>query len=302
VEFISRKGTFYGTYREEKRKGRESMTNHLSSVLDNFERAGKLNVRARDLRSALPGISDEGLRKAVHRQQQRGRLAGISRGSEHWLIVPLQHAAMGAPPLESWLHQYMNKTLTTPYYVAMLSAAEVYGASPYAVMVTQVMVTQVMVPERRRAITVGRHRVEFHTRARLEEMPTQWHETPDGGFKISTPELTVLDIIQHESMLGGIARVQEVLRGLWMHCSQDAIIETLDTMENVSLAQRLGALMELDGKDGLSPSVECWLDGRALRLVHLGGTRELGDNALAAAPIDERFKVLIPADLKDANA
>ena len=272
------------------------MANHLNSVLNDFERSGKLNVRASDLRAALPGISDEGLRKAIIRQQRHGRLVGISRGSEHWLIVPLQNAAMGAPPLESWLHQYMSKTIMTPYYVAMLSAAEIYGASPYAV-----MLTQVMVPERRRAITVGRHHIEFRTRARLTDMPTRWHETPDGRFKISTPELTILDIIQHEGMLGGIPRVLEVLRGLWMHCSQDAIIETLDAVQNVSLTQRLGALMQIEGQDSLSPLVESWLTGRTVQLVPLSGTRKPGDNPSASVSIDERFKVQIFADLRNAN-
>jgi hypothetical protein len=114
--------------------------------------------------------------------------------------------------------------------------------------------------------------------------------------------LTVLDIIQHESVLGGIPRVLEVLRGLWMHCSQDAIIETLDAVQNVSLAQRLGALMEMDGQDNLSPSVERWLSSRPLQLVPLSGTRKPGDIKLVSASIDERFKVQIPGDLRNANA
>src|ERR1700756_4457906 len=120
----------------------------LSAVLDAAERSGRLNLRTQDIRAAMPGVSAEALRQALHRQQRRGRLIRLSRGSDHWLIVPLQHAAAGAPPLEVWLDRYMSKTLGIPYYVALLSAAETYGASPHAV-----MVTQVMVPERRRAIT-----------------------------------------------------------------------------------------------------------------------------------------------------
>jgi len=110
----------------------------------------------------------------------------VSRGSEHWLIVPLQYAIAGSPPLETWLDSYLRKTLQVPYYVGLLSAAEVYGASPYAV-----MVTQVMVEHRRRTVIVGRHEIVFHTRTRIETMPTRWHETADGRFRVSTPELTV---------------------------------------------------------------------------------------------------------------
>ncbi|WP_219271057.1 type IV toxin-antitoxin system AbiEi family antitoxin [Rhizobium sp. K1/93] len=191
----------------------------------------------------------------------------------------------------------MNKTLMTPYYVAMLSAAELYGVSPYAI-----MVTQVMVPERRRAVAVGRHRVEFQTRSRLDEMPTGWHETSDGRFKVSTPELTVLDIIQHESMLGGIPRVREVLHGMWMHCSKDAVAKTLDAVNNVSLAQRLGALMEMDGQDELSLPVERWLKKRPLQIVPLTGGRQTVDNKSVSQFVDHRFKVRIAANIGNANA
>jgi len=38
----------------------------------------------------------------------------------------LQYAEAGSPPLETWLDAYLRKTLNTPYYVALLSAAETY--------------------------------------------------------------------------------------------------------------------------------------------------------------------------------
>ncbi len=88
----------------------------------------------------------------------------------------------------------------------MLSAAEIYGASPWAVMVTQVMVA-----ERRRSITVGRHQLVFHVCTHIERLPTRWHEAPDGRFWVATPELAALQIVQRESQLGGMARVHEVL-------------------------------------------------------------------------------------------
>jgi predicted transcriptional regulator of viral defense system len=137
-------------------------TRSLSAVLDAAESSGKLNLRMEEIQAALPDVSAQALRQALHRQQRRGRFVRLSRGSGHWLIVPLRHATVGARPLETWLDRYLSKTLRIPYYVALLSAAELYGTAPYAVMVTQVMVA-----ERRRAITVGRHELVFHTHARI---------------------------------------------------------------------------------------------------------------------------------------
>jgi predicted transcriptional regulator of viral defense system len=264
----------------------------LSEVLDAAERAGKLNLRTDDIRKSLPHLSADALRQALHRQQRRGRLVRLSRGSDHWLIVPLQYAVAGTPPLETWLDRYLSKTLEIPYYVALLSAAEIYGASPYGVMVTQVMVS-----ERRRPITVGRHEVVFHTRSRIEDMPTRWHETPDGRFKVGTPELTALELVQRETASGGISRVREVLGVLWPACTSHGLYEALEALQEVPTAQRLGILLALDAQDALASEVLQWLRDKQLRIVPL----ESGQAPNASSEVDVAFKVRVPADIGSAG-
>ncbi|MFV0277318.1 MAG: type IV toxin-antitoxin system AbiEi family antitoxin [Parahaliea sp.] len=264
----------------------------LSGVIDAAERAGKLNLWLQDIREALPDASSTALRQALYRQQRRGRLVRLSRGSDHWLIVPLQYATAGAPPPEAWLDRYMSKTLGLSYYVTLLSAAEIFGASPYAV-----MVTQVMVPERRRPITVGRQEVVFHTRARIENMPTRWHETPDGRFKVGTPELTALELVERAALVGGTARVREVLRELWACCTPQGLTEALDALQEVPTAQRLGALLALEEQDALQLRVAQWLRDKALRLIPL----ERGQAREAPSEVDATFKVRLTFDAGSAN-
>jgi len=96
--------------------------------------------------------------------------------------------------------------------MTLLSAAEAYGVSPYPT-----TVTQVMVPAQRRPITVGRQRIVFHTRANITPLPIRWHETADGRFLISTPELTMLDLIRRQELVGGVDRVSEVVAELAAH-------------------------------------------------------------------------------------
>lgn len=264
----------------------------LSAVLDAAERSGKLNLRIQDIRAGLPGVSAAALHQALHRQQRRGRLIRLSRGSDHWLIVPLQHADVGAPPLETWLDRYLSKTLGIPYYATLLSAAEAYGASPYAVMVTQVMVS-----ERRRSITVGRYEVVFHTRARTADMPTRWHETPDGRFKVGTPELTALELVERATVVGGMARVREVLRELRASCTPQGLTEALEALQEVPTAQRLGALLTLENEGALASRVADWLRDKPLRLVPL----EYGQTPNTPSEVDANFKVRLAADPKSAN-
>lgn len=223
----------------------EAMPQYLSDVLDACERMGKLNVRGEELRARLPDTTPEALRKALYRQQRAGRLVRLSRGSDHWLIVPLQHAAAGSPPLEAWLDPWLRKTLGTPYYVGLLSAAETYGASPYAVMVTQVMVA-----DKRRPVTVGRHELVFHVCSRIEAVPTRWHESADGRFKVSTPELAV-----------AIGKPEEEWLGVFIHeaCHMEQWIEQSPAWTNVFVKGReavdwIDAWLE--GKEGLPEPIE----------------------------------------------
>jgi predicted transcriptional regulator of viral defense system len=264
----------------------------LSAVLDAAERGGKLNLRTSDIAQALPGVSADALRQALHRQQRKGRIVSASRGSEHWVIVPLQDASAGAPPLEAWLDAYLSKTLGLPYYVGLLSAAEVYGASPQAV-----MVTQVMVPKARRPVEVGRHRLVFFERSRIPDMPTVWHETMNGRYKVSSPALTGLELVARQQMAGGIARVMEVLQGLIPDITSVGLSAALDALDEIPTAQRIGVLLMQANQPNLADLLATWLESKRTRRIALSpGVTDTGPCTL-----DARFKVVVPDTIQQAN-
>lgn len=268
------------------------MQSPLTDLLDAAERSGKLNLRTADIAQALPGVSAEALRQALHRQQRKGRIVRASRGSQHWVIVPLQNASAGAPPLETWLDAYLSKTLGVPYYVGLLSAAEVYGASPQAVMVTQVMTAGV-----RRPVQVGRHRLVFLKCARVADMPTRWIETPHGRFKVSTPELTAIDLVARQQGAGGIARIVEILQTLAPDMTAQGLTAALDAAQETPSAQRLGALLSRLDQDSLANMVAHWLTNRRTRRIPL---TPVGDMQ-GPSTLNTRFKVNLPDTLLPAN-
>lgn len=268
------------------------MRSSLVAILDAAERGGKLNLRTADIAQALPGVSADALRQALHRQQRKGRIVSASRGSEHWVIVPLQDASAGAPPLETWLDAYLSKTLGLPYYVGLLSAAEVYGASPQAV-----MVTQIMVPKARRPVQVGRHRLVFFERSRIPTMPVAWHETTHGRFKVSSPALTALELVARQQMAGGIARVMEVLQALIPDITNEGLSAALDALDETPTAQRIGVLFIRANQPNLADLVATWLETKRTRRIALSpGATDTGPCTL-----DARFKVLVPDTIQQAN-
>lgn len=261
----------------------------LSTIIDDAERAGRLTLTGAQIAAALPDSSPAALRQALHRQQRRGRIARLARGADQWVIVPLMYAQSGAPPLESWLHRFLCFALHIPYYVGLLSAAEAYGIAPYAPTVVQVMVSK-----QRRPITVGRQRLVFHTRVRITDMPTRWHETPDGRYLVSTPELTMLDLVRRRGLAGGTGRVLEVIEALGAYASSEGLTAALIAADDTPAAQRLGALLSRRGSK-LAETVAGFLKGRPLRTVALcsGRTDQLHE--------DERFRVLLPERLSESN-
>ena len=269
------------------------MRNDLNDLLDAAEKRGILNLRTTDISKALPEVSPEALRQALRRQQEKGRIVRASRGSGHWVVVPLQDASVGAPPLEAWLDAYLSKSLQIPYYVGLLSAAEIHGASPQAVMVTQVMVGKT-----RRPVQIGRHQLVFQARAHPETMPTQWHETPHGRIRVSTPELTAVELVSRQQLNGGVSRAFEVLQGLVDSFTLEGLTMALDAVQEVPTAQRLGALLAKANRPALASLVRTWLDKERVRVVALSP----GDSADGPASLDTRFKVLIPDSFQPTNS
>lgn len=265
----------------------------LRQFVDFAERSGKLNLRTADIAKGLPDVSAEALRQALQRLMRTGRIVRASRGSGHWVVVPLQDATVGAPPLESWLHDYLAKSLGIPYYVGLLSAAEAHGVSPYAV-----MVTQVIVPKPRRPLQLGRHRLVFIGRADVEKMPTQWHETPNGRFKVSTPELTALELVHRQELAGGAFRVFEVLQAMSPTLGAAAMTVALDAAHDVPAAQRLGVLFQLGGHVQLAELVLSWLSDKRIRTIPLS-PGAAGDEPTRLDPV---FKVSVPVNFQSANS
>jgi predicted transcriptional regulator of viral defense system len=265
------------------------MKSRLSAVLDDAERSGRLMLTDTQIAASLPGTSSEALRQALHRQQRLGRIVRLARGTGQWVIVPLMHAQSGAPPLETWLHRFFASALKVPYYVGLLSAAEAYGVAPHAP-----AVIQVMVQKQRRPIVVGRQRLTFHTRARMSDMPTRWHETPDGRYLVSTPELTMLDLLRRQELAGGGLRVAELVEGLSAYAHREGLTAALNAVRDTPNAQRLGALLSQQSSE-LADTVATFLKGQKLRPVTLapGGAEQNREDA--------QFRVRLPERLGKSN-
>src|SRR5438876_2791970 len=153
-------------------------------------------------------VTETGLSATAARNQLlrlRHRVVRVSRMHQFFVIVSPEHMSIGAPPVAWWIDDYF-KWLGHPYYLALQSAAATYDSTPQAIQVAQVITDRP-----RRQITVGRLRVRFFIKRRIERTPTQPLANAYAPLQVSTPEATAFDLIRYASRIGGMGRARETL-------------------------------------------------------------------------------------------
>lgn len=122
-----------------------------------------------------------------------------------YVAVPAQYRTWGVIPGLDFIDAMM-RTLNRQYYVALLSAAELHGASHQRPQVFQVMVDRPVAGR-----DLGRVRLRFYTNRKLADLPSQTRNTATGQARIATPAVTCLDLASRPNDAGGLNNVATVL-------------------------------------------------------------------------------------------
>ena len=120
---------------------------------------------------------------------------------------PVSISVLGPPP-PSWYIDDLMRHEGHPYYVGLLRAAELHGASHQAVMEFQV-VTDKKMPE----LHIGRSRIDFSYRKDMAAVIAgiEDRKTDTGRMKVSSVALTALDLVRYPHAAGGIDHVANTL-------------------------------------------------------------------------------------------
>jgi predicted transcriptional regulator of viral defense system len=244
----------------------------LSGFVDDTQAAGRYTFLGTEAQAALR-VSDAALDKAVLRLKGRGRLIAPRRG--FFVIVPTEYRAAGAPP-PSWFIDDLMRFLGQPYYVGLLTAAALHGASHQQSMVFQVVTNRPTRPAR-----AGRARIEFHSARGVADAPAASMQTETGSMRVSTPETTAFDLVKFSSACGGWSNVATVLSELAERIDPGALY-ALAELRKTPEVQRLGFLLDQVGQSRLADALLRALAARRYRPVPLAGDEPSGDLAPAA--------------------
>ncbi|MDE2281169.1 MAG: type IV toxin-antitoxin system AbiEi family antitoxin, partial [Actinomycetales bacterium] len=122
--------------------------------------------------------------------------------------VPPEYRTWGALPATYFIDSMMRAAQRS-YYVAFLSAAELHGAAHQRPQVFQVMVNR-----RLHDRDFARVRVRFYQDKNLVQKRTVDMNSAVGHVRVSTPEITALDLASNLDAGGGLSNVATVLTEL----------------------------------------------------------------------------------------
>ena len=262
---------------------RSSLASYASSLL-----AAGRGVFSADEAQKEIGISRGAFLDAAERLQRRGQLIRPRRG--FYVIVPPQHSTTGAPPPE-WYIDALMRHEKRPYYVGMLTAAAAHGASHQAVMEFQV-VTDKLLPD----LVAGRTRIVFSYRKDMAAVSAgiEDRKTQSGYMKLSSPELTALDLVRYPQAGAGLDNIATVHSELAERLQPEKLASLSGAFEK-AVVQRLGHLLGRLGHPQIAEAMFAALSVRGpLPWVELD-PKQAGDPDLSPMPSerDERWRVIV---------
>ena len=208
---------------------------NISDWIHSREIRGKSTFSIVDVKDAFAERPSKSINTELSRQVSRGRVQSVYRG--FYVIVPVQYQLKGVVPPVYYIDGLMDY-VGKPYYVGLLSAAAMHGASHQRAMKTQVMT---VVP---RIKASGKNSLlDWSYRQEIPEAFVMKKNAEMGTLRYSGPELTAVDLVQFASHVGGYQRVATVLAEL-MDSVDIERMHGLISFTSVTTIQRLGYLLE----------------------------------------------------------
>lgn len=255
----------------------------LSEWLDELVAQGRTSFTTSDANIAHGG-EDAAVQGVLRRLRAKRRIASPLRGFH--LILPPEYRALGClPPV--WFADDLAAHLRSPYYVALLSAAELHGSAHQ-----RPQMFQIMLPCPHRPVRCGGVHLGFTMRNNVAEMPVVTRNTPKGTVRIATAETTAFDLVGYADRVGGLDRVAAVLSELVESLDAGALLAQA-SLSPLPWSQRLGYLLEHVGAANMANKLEQWVRSRSASIVPLdvahpddGGPRDPRWRLIANAHIE----------------
>ena len=216
-------------------------------------------------------------------------IANVYKG--FYVIIPVHYVLRGSVPATYYIDQLMDY-LSKPYYVCLLSAAELLGVAHQRPQQFSVMTTY----PRRQFVSTRNVTIDWFYRDKLPEAALMTKNTETGTIRISNPLLTAVDLVQNQQHVGGLSRVATILEELIEQIDIQNQFRTLVPFVKTVTWQRLGYLLDNIIEDkGNANELYNQLRSLSARMVY----KPLSTSAQNdSTPRDTRWKININVEIE----
>lgn len=214
-----------------------TVTNYIKHLLSYEEYSFSLNELIQSLDKTEISIKSE-----LSRLIAKNEIVNLRKG--FYLIITPRYSSVKKLPIQLYCQKLFNY-LNRNYYVALFSAAKFHGASHQQVQ------RDYIITEKPKYNDISKNAIDirFFTTSNWSGKNIQLKQSDAGLYKVSSPALTIVDLINHQTKLGGISRMFSVIGELSEELKEPDLIELLNWYAQKSILQRFGFLLEEFGNN-----------------------------------------------------
>ena len=221
--------------------------NYLEDYLDAVRAKGRYAFTLDELKDKFD-ITDKAILQNLYRLKFKKKIVQIRKG--FYTLLPAEYSNYGIIPSNMFIDDMML-SLNKKYYLGLISAAAIHGASHQQSMETFVITEKPAL----RDIRNKKLKINFLVKNEWNKEDVKQVKTDAGYINVSSPELTALDLLYYVDKLG-INRVITILKELIEVIKPSTLSRTAKNYSQTAAVQRLGYLLEYElGNEKLSQAL-----------------------------------------------
>ncbi|WP_339698322.1 type IV toxin-antitoxin system AbiEi family antitoxin [uncultured Marixanthomonas sp.] len=190
-----------------------------------------------EIADAYSGKSEDSVQNDLKYATKNGNIIPLRH--HFYLIIPPRYSRLGKLPLELYVNS-LFKYLDRNYYVGLYSAAKFYGAGHQQIQKEYVLHNKAPLL----SILKSAIHIDFFTVSNWPRKNIISRKGDAGMFNISSPCLTAVDLIYHQTKIGGLNRMLSVIEELTEEIKLEDAQDLLSWYSQKSVLQRLGFLLD----------------------------------------------------------
>jgi predicted transcriptional regulator of viral defense system len=210
--------------------------NLFSDYIKELRASGRRHFTLEDGIADL-GITRKNLLSCISRLKKRREIFSPAKGL--YIIIPPEHYNLGAIPAAEIIPILMQYWQIS-YYVGLTTAAMYHGASHQKPQVFQIVTNKQI----SRQLIFGKIKIECIYKKSLAELPIKEIIVETGYLKVSSAEVTAMDLLLYSTRSGGLNHIATILTELIEEIDPTKLITLINKIKEKAWVQRLGYILD----------------------------------------------------------